>query len=144
MKPSFISVARYEDFAQALQMADSLRAHGIECSLKPAQADTSTTADEACGAIQLWVWPEQKAKAEDILHQATHRLCGRDQRRGEHCTWAGALTAMAGILTSWAELPMESGEAMFFPYAMAALGGTLFLKGLMTSREAEDQQRQAG
>ncbi|MEZ4828863.1 MAG: hypothetical protein R3C61_21645 [Bacteroidia bacterium] len=138
MRQPMVILALYNQIQKANQHASLLKAEGVRCVIDFSEPIyNETEMGSISGGIQLLVHRDDFERADLILEMddRTSTDTPADNRPGEQSMLAGGVIGMAGILSSFANLDGLPENMIFFPFAVVAMGGILFWKGMMDSRE---------
>lgn len=141
MNDLMITVACYEDRRLAEHHAELLRNRGLTCDLKETYI-TDSLADLVGEETEYMLKvPESEAtSAFEWLAALEHTALYEPAGEGDSLLLIGAVLAMVGILTSFGRLDGINEDFLLLPYALALVGGCLFLRGLMVNRMEESHE----
>ncbi|MEZ4774151.1 MAG: hypothetical protein R3D00_13290 [Bacteroidia bacterium] len=138
MKDPMVILAVYNQMKNANRHAILLKAEGVRCAIDFAEDPNEVSLfRESIGEIQLLVHTDDYERANIILEMDDRTLEAgeHEERPGEESMLVGGVVGMAGILTSLANFDGLPENMILFPFAVAAIGGILFWKGIMEARE---------
>ncbi|MDX2248480.1 MAG: hypothetical protein SF052_16975 [Bacteroidia bacterium] len=138
MKEQMVLLAVYNQIESANRHTALLKAEGIRCVIDFSDSvfDESSL-DERPGVVQLLVHREDFERADLILEMEdrTYKYKEGAERPGEGNMLAGGIISMSGILASLGNLDGLPDNMIWFPFAVAAIGGGLFFKGILEAKE---------
>ncbi|WNJ17461.1 hypothetical protein [Pontibacter sp. G13] len=136
MHEQFRVVAEYEEKTLAESHAKLLKRHNISSEVEELDIfDADEEKGWKDGDVLLKVNPDQFNQAFSLLQKMDDRRAESVAGIGDVYMLVGAIMAMVGMLTSMGNFSGASADLILFPYTLAALGGCIFLKGMIYGRD---------
>lgn len=138
MKDPMVVLAVYNQMKNANRHATLLKAEGVRCFIELVEnTDEVSLFGESLIEIRLLVHEDDYERANIILEMDDRTLetGNHSERPGEESMLIGGVVGMSGILASLANLDGLPDNMLLIPFAVAAIGGVLFWKGIMEARE---------
>lgn len=139
MEDNMVPLAFYVNIPDANRHADLLKAEGIRCKIEVNPHSGDGLYRDREGDIVLLVHEYDFDRADLILEMDDRTFDDSERREkpGEKNMLAGGVISLTGMLAALGNLDGLPDNMMLIPYAVAAIGGVIFFRGMLESRSEE-------